>query len=167
MVFQQSWRRSHMLSTELLFLHSAVQLIPNISIGLRLGHCGGQIICLFSAYLSCSCHNMNLVFHQIGLSSVYHPYLVTTQLIGSNILRRKEINKAYLFIEMHSRWLPLETGWENAKRVQCCHQGKGWLLWTISNIKYILICWKLFGLLQYSMCYFIVYVFTITLQCIK
>ena len=43
------------------------------------------------AYLSCSCHNKDLVFYQIGLSSVYHPYLVTTQLIGSNALRMKEI----------------------------------------------------------------------------
>jgi hypothetical protein len=34
---------------------------------------------------------MDLAFYQIGLSSVYHPYLVTTQLIGSNALRRKEI----------------------------------------------------------------------------
>jgi hypothetical protein len=42
------------------------------------------------AYLSCSCHNMDLVFYQIGLPSVY-PYLVTTQLIGSNTLRRKGI----------------------------------------------------------------------------
>jgi hypothetical protein len=25
-------------------------------------------------YLSCSCHNMDFVFYQIGLSSVYHPY---------------------------------------------------------------------------------------------
>ena len=32
-----------------------------------------------------------LVFYQIGLSSVYHPYHVTTKLIGSNALRRKEI----------------------------------------------------------------------------
>ena len=32
---------------------------------------------------------MDLVFYQIGLYSVYHPYLVTTQLIGSNALRRK------------------------------------------------------------------------------
>ena len=43
------------------------------------------------AYLSCSCHNMDLVFYQIGLSSVYHPYLVTTQLIGLKSLRKKEI----------------------------------------------------------------------------
>ena len=43
-------------------------------------------------YLSCSCHNMNLVFYQIGLYSVYHPYLVTTQLIGSNALRRNSTN---------------------------------------------------------------------------
>ena len=34
---------------------------------------------------------MDLVFYQIGLSSVYHPYLVTTQLMGSNSLRRKEL----------------------------------------------------------------------------
>ena len=40
-------------------------------------------------YLSCSWNNMELVFYQI--SFVYHPYLVTTQLIGSNALRRKEI----------------------------------------------------------------------------
>jgi hypothetical protein len=58
---------------------------------------------------------------------------VTTQLIVSNILRRKKIhkltfNKAHLLIEMHSRWLPHEAGWENAKSVQSCHQGKSWLL---------------------------------------
>ena len=40
-------------------------------------------------HLSCSCHNMDLVFYQIGLFSVYHPYLVTTQLIGSNALRKE------------------------------------------------------------------------------
>ena len=34
---------------------------------------------------------MDLVFYKLGLSSVYHPYLVTTQLIGSNALGRKEI----------------------------------------------------------------------------
>ena len=44
------------------------------------------------AYLSCSCHNMDLIFYQIGLYSVYHPYLVTTQRIGSNALM-KEIPK--------------------------------------------------------------------------
>jgi hypothetical protein len=34
---------------------------------------------------------MGLVFYQTGLYSVYQPYLVTTQLISSNALRRKEI----------------------------------------------------------------------------
>jgi hypothetical protein len=64
---------------------------------------------LFFAYLSCSCHNMDLVFYR-GLSSVYHPCLVTTQLIGSSALRRKKwtFNKAHLLIEMHSRWLAHE-----------------------------------------------------------
>ena len=61
---------------------------------------------------------MDFVFYQIGLSSVHHPYLVTTQLIGSNALRGKEIpqiNFEQQLIEMHSRWLPHEAGWENAK----------------------------------------------------
>ena len=76
-------------------------------------------------YLSCSCYNMDLVFYQIELSSVYHPYLVPTQLIGSNTLKQGNkfhklitFNKAHLFIEMPSRWLPHEAGWENAKSVK-------------------------------------------------
>jgi hypothetical protein len=42
-------------------------------------------------HLSCSCHNMDLVFYQIRISYVHHPYLVAAQLIGSNAFRRKEI----------------------------------------------------------------------------
>ena len=47
------------------------------------------------------------------------------------------LTKAQLLIVTHSRWLPHEAGWENANSVQSCHQGKGWLLWRFSNIKYI------------------------------
>ena len=43
--------------------------------------------------LFASCHNVDLVFYQIGPTSVYHPYCVTTQLIGSNALRRKETSQ--------------------------------------------------------------------------
>ena len=53
-------------------------------------------------------------------------------------------NKAHLLMEMHSRWLPHEAGWENAKSVQSSH------------LKYIWICSALFQLLHDSMCYFIV-----------
>ena len=53
--------------------------------------------------------------------------------------------------------IPGEAGWENAKSVQSCNQGKGWLLWRISNIKYILICWTLFLVTTwFHMYYFIV-----------
>jgi hypothetical protein len=88
------------------------------------------------AYLSCCCHNIDLVFYQIGLSSVYHPFLVTTQLTGSNALRRKKFhkltfNKAHLLIEMHSRWPPHGACWENAKSVQSCPQGERWLLFWL------------------------------------
>ena len=110
-----------------------------------------------------SYHKMDLVFYQIGLSSVHHPDL-TTQLIDSNRLRRKAIpvipvtfKNAHLLIEINSRWLPHETGWENAMSVQSCHWGKGWLLWRISNIKYILICLTLFLVTTwFYMCYFVV-----------
>ena len=57
---------------------------------------------------------MDLVFYQIELSSVYYLYLVTTQLIVSNALRKKihnlTFNTAHLLIEMHSRQLPHEAG---------------------------------------------------------
>jgi hypothetical protein len=43
---------------------------------------------------------MDLVFYQIGQSSVYHLYLVTTQLIGSNKLGRKQIPQMN-FIKKH------------------------------------------------------------------
>jgi hypothetical protein len=71
----------------------------------------------FFAYLSCSCHNMDLVFYQIVLSSVYHPYLVTTQQIGSNALRRKQIQQINFLQGTPVNWnaFQVTTGWENAK----------------------------------------------------
>ena len=45
--------------------------------------------------------------------------------------------------------IPGEAGWKNARSAQSCHQGKGWLLWRISNLKYILI---LFWLPHDSIC---------------
>ena len=81
---------------------------------------------------------------------------LSQQLIGSNTFSKEitqiHFNNAHLLIEMHSRWLPHEAGWENSKSVQSCHQGKGWLLRTISNIKYILICLTLFWVLHDSIC---------------
>ena len=49
------------------------------------------------AYLSCSCHNMDLVFYQKGLSPVYQE---------RKKFNKSTFNKAHLLIEMHSRWLP-------------------------------------------------------------
>jgi hypothetical protein len=103
------------------------------------------------ALLSCSFHNMDLLFYQIGLSSVFPP-LSQHKWIKKERNSTNELNKAHMLIEMHSRWLPHEAGWENAKSVQSCHQGKCWLLWRISNIKYILICLTLLGLLHDPMC---------------
>ena len=81
----------------------------------------------------------------------------------------KAANKCSAYVRTPSRLLeelPHEAGWENAKSVQSCHRGKGWLLWRISNIKYILICLTLFLVTKwFQMCYFIVfYVFTIIVQ---
>ena len=57
---------------------------------------------------------------------------------------------------MHSRWLPREAGWENAKSVQSCHQGKGWLFKESQIENIYLVCLTLFCLIHDSMCYFIV-----------
>ena len=62
----------------------------------------------------------------------------------------KAANKCSAYVGTPSkRWksIPCEAGWENAKSVQSCHQGKGWLL---KNRKYI--CLTLFWLLHNSMC---------------
>ena len=63
---------------------------------------------------------MDLVFYQIGLSSVYHPYLVTTDWLKHIKKERNSTNELLtrqLLIEMYSRWLPHEAGCENAKSV--------------------------------------------------
>jgi hypothetical protein len=109
-----------------------------------------SIITLFLfAYLSCSCHNMDLVFYQIGLSSVYPPYLITTQPIGSNTVTFK---KPHLLIEMHSRWLLHEVGWENAKCAQSwcrcyvvCHCEDG-------ELSILSPCSAVLGVSQYGHC---------------
>jgi hypothetical protein len=78
---------------------------------------------------------MDLDFYQIELSSVYHPCLDWLKCIKETF-HKLTFTKAHLLIEMHYRWLPHEAGWENAKSVQSCHQGKGWLLWRISCVIY-------------------------------
>ena len=123
-----------------------------------------MIDCRFSfLYLSCSCHKMDLVFNQIGLSSAYHLYL-TFNIYNDGLPRpNPKPDGAKPIVEnwendMHSRCLPHEAGWENAKSVQSCHQGKGLLLWRISNIKYIFICFNtLLVSTWFHMCYLIVF----------
>ena len=59
---------------------------------------------LWSIYLGC---NFWLIY------SVYHPYLVTTQLIGSNALRRKEITQMYFWQGTPVNWnsFQVTTSW--------------------------------------------------------
>ena len=52
--------------------------------------------------------------------------------------------------------IPCESGLENANSVQSCHQGKVWLLWRISNWKYILICLTVLVTTWFDICYFTV-----------
>ena len=61
---------------------------------------------IHAVYLSFSCHNMDLVFYQIGLSSEYHPYLVTTQYWltrQGKKFHKLTFNKAHLLIERMPR----------------------------------------------------------------
>ena len=64
------------------------------------------------------------------------------------------MNKAHLLIEMHSKWLPHEAGWENAKSVQSCHQVKGGYfeesqIYVDSFNTFLVTTW-------FHMCYFII-----------
>ena len=91
------------------------------------------------AYFSCSCHNMDLVFYQIGLSSVYHPYLVTTQLIVSNTLRRKEIPQVNVYQEIPVNWnaFHVTTSWSWLRQCQeCAKLSSRKRVATLKNLKY-------------------------------
>ena len=100
-------------------------------------------------------YNMDLVFYKIGLSSVYHPYLVTTHLIASNKLRRKEITHIHFWQDRSVHWnaFHVTTSWSWLREWQECAK----LFWRILNIKYILICFYTFLVgMWFHMSYYIV-----------
>ena len=92
-------------------------------------------------------------------SSVY-PYLITTQLIGLNTLRRKEIPQIHFQQGTPVNWnaFQVTTLWIWLRQCQECAKLSSRPIWRIANIKYILICLTLFWLLHDSMGYFIVLV---------
>ena len=57
--------------------------------------------------------------------------------------------------------IPGEAGWENAKSLQTCHQGKEWLLWRISNIRYIYLFNPFLLTTWFHLCYFKVLIFSL------
>ena len=71
--------------------------------------------------------------------------------------------------ELQDYWksIPGEAGWENAKSVQNCHQGKRWLLWRISYQIYF----DLLNTFLVTTWFYVLFhsfnVFTIILQCRK
>ena len=115
--------------------------------------------------------NMDLVFHQIGLSSKYHPYLVATQLIGWNALGRKEITQIHFLRATPVNWNAFQVTTSRSWLRECQKSAKlssRQRVATLKNLKYILICLILFWLLHDSMCVFHSFdVFTIILQCRK
>ena len=71
-----------------------------------------------------------------------------------------------MFVLLHSPRCTIRCSF--AKSVQSCHQGKGWLLWRISYIKYILICFNTFLVITWFHVLFNSFnVFIIILQCRK
>ena len=92
-------------------------------------------------------------------TSIRHPIWFTlsgTELVCDELdLRLKENQHMWELLQDCWKGIPGEAGWENAKSVESCHQDKAWLLWRISNIKYILINPFLVTTWLY-MCYFII-----------
>ena len=88
-----------------------------------------------------------------------HNHPTSTQLrwfgLDRRVKEKQPTSAQHLWALLQDCWkrIPGELGWENAKSVQSCHQGKGWLLWRISNITCILIWLTLFRLLLDSICF--------------
>ena len=91
------------------------------------------------------------------------PDLNPIEMVWDELLRRvkekQPTSAQHMWELLQNRWksIPSEAGWENGKTVQSCHPGKGWLLWRISNIKYILIYLTLFLVTTWYMCYFLAF----------
>ena len=98
------------------------------------------------------------------------PALNPTEMVWDELncrVKEKQPTRAqqmWKLLQDHWKSIPGEAGWENAKSVQSCHQGNGWL-WRISKIKYILICLTLFGYMIPSVLFHSFDVFNIILQC--
>ena len=86
-----------------------------------------HFVALSSTFIQCKKHHftfcyirlnpggeshMDSVFYQIVPSSLYHPYLVTTQLIGSNAL--KLLNLSDLPIPDPGSWIQTQAHYHNA-----------------------------------------------------
>ena len=120
--------------------------------------------------------HINLVFDVFQFTSQKLTMIFLFWLVGSIQIRQKsqglslfapshglqevyvDKNTWMVIISLNSCVLPLDIFTDThtytqiyiAKSVQSCHQGKGWLLWKMWNIKYILICLTLFWLLHDS-----------------
>jgi hypothetical protein len=78
------------------------------------------------------------VLHQIIWPSQF-PDLNKIEMVGDELDRRVKDKQPtcvkHIWELLQDRWksIPGEAGCENAKSVQSCHQGKGWLLLRIFN----------------------------------
>ena len=81
--------------------------------------------------------NFNFTYVLTSLQTLDHAY---AHLLVVEILYCKLASK--YFVQMGDMMKIVFI--KKRKSLQSCHQGKGWLLWRISNIKCILICLTLF-----------------------
>ena len=75
-------------------------------------------------------------------SPVLNPIEMVWDELDHRVKKKQLTSAQHMWELLQNCWkrIPGEAGWENIKSVQSCHQGKGWLLWRIWNLKYILIC---------------------------
>ena len=110
---------------------------------------------LYKGYLTKT--KSNGVLHQmtwLPQSPDLNPIEMVWEELDRRVKEKQPTSAQHMWELLQDCWnsIPHEAGWENAKSVQNCHQGKGWLLWRIYS--------DLFNTFlvttSFHMCYFIV-----------
>ena len=106
------------------------------------------------------------------LSSVYHPYLLITQLIGSNALKRKEIPQINFYEGTPVNWNAFQatTSWSWLRKCQECEKlSLRQRVSTLNNLNNKYIFWFVKHFFGYYIILYVLFhsfdVFTIILQC--
>ena len=109
---------------------------------------------LYKGYFTKKESDSDRVLHQMTSTITRPQPEVVWDELGRRMKEKQPTSAQHMWELQQDCWksIPGEAGWENAKSVQSCYQGRRRLLWRISNITHIWICLTLSWLLHVSIC---------------